>query len=612
MFLKAFCRVGVLLAMFCCMAGNALPQKKLSDYIYDSAKQLLASSAYDSAIVLFARSGVAAQKEHNALNTGNSFIGIGIANDRSGNYEVALQNYFTALKWYESINNKNKMAGTLKNIGNIYRVLRTYDKSQSFLQQALSLFNSIKDSTGASNVLNDMGLLNMATGSNHKAIANFKVILQQYGKYVKDEVRPFVLNNLGYTQVKVGDYEGAAISYRDAMKLFRQRNDQYGVGLVYGGIADMYVLQRMHAQAVDNANRSLAIAEQIKSKELQSMAYKSLADAYGSMADYEKANQYLQLHANLKDTLFKEESARKYAEMESKYQNEKKQKEISLLQKENIIKNSQLTNQKLTRNFLLLGLLLIVIIAASLYRGYRFKQRANKELNELNNQLDKANQSKTKLLGIISHDLRTPVSSLVTLLNLQRSNPQRFTKEEKEKYDNQIAESANNTLEAMEDILIWSKSQMESFVPFNETIYLYDFFDSVIHIHSTAAAAKNISLLNNCPGDLSLTTDPNFLKIILRNLVSNAVKFTPQNGTIQLSALKQNNTVHVYVKDNGPGIDEKHLATIFEWNSIRSDTSGLGLRLAKEFTEKLDGVIIVHSQLGEGTEFELKFEDRGS
>ena len=100
-----------------------------------------------------------------------------------------------------------------------------------------------------------------------------------------------------------------------------------------------------------------------------------------------------------------------------------------------------------------------------------------------------------------------------------------------------------------------------------------------------------------------LDTDPNFIRVILRNLVSNAIKFTPPGGTITLSGLSRDNKVLLRVKDTGPGLTKAGIANIFEWNSIRSDSSGLGLRLAREFAEKLGGAISVASTPGEGAEF---------
>ena len=298
----------------------------------------------------------------------------------------------------------------------------------------------------------------------------------------------------------------------------------------------------------------------------------------------------------------------KTTEADGYVENEKKQKEIILLKKDNAIKDLDISNQRRTRTFLIITLLLIIAIAAIIYRNYAAKQKLNKALNIANDKLNEANQSKTQLLSIITHDLRTPVSSLFNFLQLQKSSPNRLSAEQQEKFNNQINTSAENVLSTMEDVLVWSKSQMEKFEPVIEQENLNEFFDEILNLNKTAADNKNIQLLKECPPNLIINTDPNFLKIILRNLLSNAVKFTPSKGTIKLIAKKENEEVIIIVSDNGAGMSQEHVVNIFNWNSIRSDSSGLGLRLAREFTEKLQGAITVKSIEGEGTAFMLTFK----
>lgn len=607
--LKHFC---VLVFSFFILENTSAQKKSTREILYDSAKESLARNEYSKAIDWFNKCLPIAQKDKDSFLLGNTYVGIGIAYDRTGNYENALQNYFTALHWYESIDNKKKIGGTLKNIGNIYRVLKTYEKSFSFLNQALHEFDVIKDSTGASNVLNDIGILNMELDSNYKAIRYFKLVTDKYIKYVKPEVLPYVLNNLGFTMVRVGQINNASVYYQASLDSMQKRNDRYGIALLYGNLSELALKQHNPDKSLLYSKQGLDIAAQLNSKDLLAGAYKNMAVSYSALDNDKEANRFLLMYSNLKDTFFKEESAKKYAEMETKYQTEKKQTQISLLQKENIIKNTEITNQKLTRNFLLAGLALILIIALIIYKNYHAKQKINQELNYLNTKLDEANKAKTKLLGIISHDLRTPVSSLLSLLNLRRNNPKRFTEEEQDKYDKQIAASAGSTLEVMSDLLIWSKSQMESFTPYYEEIYMYDCFQEIIQLNALAASEKNIALINESPGTLTLCTDPNFLRIILRNLVSNAVKFTPQHGIIHLAGCRQQNNVQLSVKDNGPGMQPGQIETIFDWNSIRSDSSGLGLKLAKEFAENLQASIKVVSEINMGTEFILTFPVRSA
>lgn len=120
------------------------------------------------------------------------------------------------------------------------------------------------------------------------------------------------------------------------------------------------------------------------------------------------------------------------------------------------------------------------------------------------------------------------------------------------------------------------------------------------------AEERKLTVEINCPPDINLTTDINFLKIVLRN----AIKFTPAGGHIKISAVQDEELVHFSIADNGPGLSNELIENIFEWNSIRSDSSGLGLKLAKEFTARLEGTIKIDSALTTGTTFTISVPTR--
>jgi signal transduction histidine kinase len=391
-----------------------------------------------------------------------------------------------------------------------------------------------------------------------------------------------------------------------ALYAMQKLNSQYGVARIYINLGDLFNRQKKFSRALDYSMQGVTIAEEIGSKELLLIGYKNMALSYNALNNFKQGSYYLSKQLEVKDSIFEEESARSYAEMETRFQTERKAKEILLLQKENTIKNVALVAQQRAKYFLLIVLGLIGLVAVLLYRSALLKQRSNQSLGLLNAKLQESNHSKIKLLSILNHDLRSPVSNLFSFLHLKAEGAALSASAAAE-HDRKITQAAEQLLDAMEDVLVWSKSQMEHFTPVYETISLSLFLDEILSLHATAASNKNIQLIKDCPDHLSFHTDLNFLKIIVRNLTSNAIKFTPQGGTVRLQAAGLNGTLLFTVKDNGPGINIADQQSLFEWNSIRSDSSGLGLKLAKEFTEKLKGTITIQSQPGEGTLFILSF-----
>ena len=562
----------------------------------DSSNFITAKALYEQALAL-------AQKNKDSLTIGRALMGIGIVYDQKGQLEEGLKYYFAGYSIYEKIGNQSKSAGALKNIGNIYRMLKRYDNAYYYLQQALALQTSAKDSAGIGNVLNDIGLVYYDQDSTRKALAYFTTAKTQYGKYIRDEVMNDVLNNIALIYLKMNLYDDAFRYYELALQLMQKTNNRYGVGLVLGNIGYLNYQKGDYFNALKYHMQSLAIAREIKSNQLLQQSYGNLKKTYEALGDYKKAFGYQSAEMALNDTIYKAESIRNYEEMQAKYQYEKNQKEILLLHRDKQIAAIELSAQRRTKYFLLIGIGLSLILALSLYRSYLVKRNSNLELNRLNGQLAEANSSKTKLLSIISHDLRSPVSSLFNFLQLQKLNASKLLKEEREDVDRKIIQSAENLLEAMEDILIWSKSQMDLFKPQCEEVDAGEILDEIMSLHEQFAIAKNIELKKEPGMQPAFYTDPNFIKIILRNLVSNAIKFTPADGRVIIAARKENNTMFLTVKDTGVGIKQEDLKNIFEWNSIRSDSSGLGLKLAKEFTEKLGGKLLVESIVGQGTTF---------
>ncbi|MBE7170347.1 MAG: tetratricopeptide repeat-containing sensor histidine kinase [Williamsia sp.] len=582
-------------------------QQSSPDSIYFQAHQHITEGKYVEAIDLFKRYLKEIIPKKDSLKIGNAINGIGIAYDKSGNYEEALHNYYAARKCYEAVHNIKKEAGALKNIGNVYRELKNYGVSIGFFEQALQKLHKIQDSTAIANVFNDMGILYMDQDKNTAALKYFRTNIKHYLRYMRDEVKAYSYNNLAMILSRLGNYKESLNYFTVSLKLMEEKNDEYGIALILGNMADLYLKQGLVQRALQYSNQTLKISERLGSKELMLGAYKNMVDCYNSLHDYRRSNRYLLKQLDLKDTIYKSESARNYAELETRYRNEVQQKEILLLQQETTEKNTELSNQRRNRNLLIMISVFLIVLVASVYRNYVLKQRANKALNRLNADLDEANESKNKLFSIIAHDLRSPVSNLFNFLQLQKEYPGLLTSSQQEEANKQITAAAENVLEAMEDLLIWSKTQMDSFQPFNEKVALDGLFEGLIDLNTAAAVNKNIRLRKECPTGLSLVTDPNCLKVIIRNLVSNAIKFTPSNGEVVLSGARHQDLIYITVKDNGPGINSGDLANIFEWNSIRSDSSGLGLKLAKEFTEKLHGSIAVRSQINTGTEFVICF-----
>lgn len=346
-------------------------------------------------------------------------------------------------------------------------------------------------------------------------------------------------------------------------------------------------------KAVSLLSIALPVAKQF-SREDYSEGLKYLALSQKAVGNTAEALSDYSQYTNELDTLTKEKISRNLADEETRYETNQKEERIVTLSKENQLEVLQLQNAARTRLFLILGLAALGVIALLLYFIYRNKEKLNKILNERNNQLDilnhdlaLANDTKAKLFGIIGHDLRAPVSQIVQLLHLQKEKPDLLTNEARAKHEEKLKVASENVLETMEDLLLWSKSQMQHFTPQFRQIRIADVLNKEINLLKQQAEEKNIHINQQVQGTFTQTTDENFLSVIIRNLLQNAVKYSDNAGTITISA--NDNSISITNQAAKANADE--LNALLNSKQVDSKRSGLGLQIANDLVISLKAKI---------------------
>ena len=226
------------------------------------------------------------------------------------------------------------------------------------------------------------------------------------------------------------------------------------------------------------------------------------------------------------------------------------------------------------------------------------------------NSLKELIATKDKLFSIVAHDLRSPFNSIIGFSELLKENSNDILLEDSEQYIKIINSAAKNTLILLDNLLNWAKSQTGqlSFNP--EKILFSEVAQEIITLSKSIAKSKNIALECSCTDNLEIFVDVNMLNTVLRNLISNAIKFTNVGGHIKVSAALKQDHVEITISDNGIGIPKEKCNELF---SIASNTttpgtadengSGLGLVLCKEFIQKNNGDIWVESEENKGSNF---------
>lgn len=234
------------------------------------------------------------------------------------------------------------------------------------------------------------------------------------------------------------------------------------------------------------------------------------------------------------------------------------------------------------------------------------------ELRAKKDELQEAVDIKNKFISILAHDLKSPFNSLIGFSDLLKEEVENYPNENIKHFVNIIYDVSTNTYFFLEELLEWARTQQD-LVAFNpEKIQVIQIVDECISLLSNASKIKNIGLHSNISQDLYVFADRNMLKTILRNLISNAIKFTSKSGQIRILASIKQPYIEIIVSDTGIGMDTNTLESLFKIDKTKSVKgtegergTGFGLLLCKEFVEKHGGTISIKSELGIGSDFKI-------
>lgn len=355
-----------------------------------------------------------------------------------------------------------------------------------------------------------------------------------------------------------------------------------------------------YRRSINLLNQALPIAQQLN-KELYSNILQYLALDYKGLNNPATALQYYEQYSQLQDTISKQKVSRTFADLETHYQTAEKENQIASLDQQNKLSTLELKQAANTKTILVLGLVSLGIISLLLYFIYRNKERLNKLLNhqnkkldDLNRELSVANDTKAKLFGVISHDLRSPVSKIVQLLHLQKENSANLSDEIRAQYNERVNKASENVLETMEDILLWSKSQMSRFTPQYRQVKIKPVIEQEISLLEEQIREKNLRIYLNVSNLSEKNTDENFISVIFRNLLQNAITQCGNNDVITIDE-KEN---EIIISNPSANRTAEELNSFLQQNIVSSKYSGLGLQIVKDLSSQL-GIKIYYRQAGE-------------
>jgi signal transduction histidine kinase len=585
-----------------------------------------------------------ARETDNHVAEAKALIELGaIQLSRFGNQDRAMEYFINALTLADELRMDREKIFALLAMARIFEEVGNYTKSAELLKQAQQLRETEKDSDILLLILYETGRVNTAYGSLEEAIENYESVLNLATQLELPDAKADALFNLGQLYVlqkkydtaltihknalaiirsipdrskealslnKIGELyhfekndERAMANHQAALNIRRSLKDKAGLAESHNNIGLLYLEKKDFKNAIENLELALDEGNEVQKKEQIRRSYDYLSQCYKEKKDFKRALEYRELVQSMDEFIQSERNALKLAEVQNRYTLTKKEEEIGKLQLDREKRDQKIEEQEKERNFLILMITLGAIIVALVTSMYFLKRRLAKRLKE-------TNATKDKLFSIIGHDLKGPLNSLTAFASLMIHHGDTLSKEDIKMLSQDLDKSLKNLFALLENLLQWGRSQTGN-IDFNPEVFDLAIVLKENHeLLKVQAQTKNITIVNENEVALSVKAHQNSINTVVRNLISNAIKFTPKGGTILLSAERKNQHVMISVKDNGVGMNPQALKNLFQVGTKQSTLgtdkekgTGLGLILCKDFVEKNGGTIGVESKEGLGSRF---------
>ncbi|MBX2906878.1 MAG: tetratricopeptide repeat-containing sensor histidine kinase [Taibaiella sp.] len=551
-----------------------------------------------------------------------------------GNLSEAITHYTAALKSFEEQNKPEKAAVIYTTIAGLYNAQGETKKAKEMLLSSLALKTKLGDTDETAFDLSTLGEIYGREKDSATALGYLRRAESIFLKKGLHYELGSVYTNFANTYSHSYDFSHALEYHVRATQEFRMADNVQGQVISMGNVGGVYLgMAQLEAAAdgtgsmgnetqrglvpggkIANARKAIEYFEnavQLASKvglldEVVGFA-EGLAEAYSLVGDNARALEAYKQFSKAKDSLNARANNERLLMLETRFETREKDKQIAY-QKHQLEYNRNLN--------LLLGvsILLAVTIAILIYASQRKTSRLNREISARKAELEQLNEVKNKLFGVISHDLRTPVNSLITFTQLLEHG--NLPQEKLIAYTSTLKGTLTQTAGLMENLLNWARTQMQGYKPVLERFDLADVAQKVMELQQGDAMKKELNLNNFVPTGSLVIGDINMTELLLRNLVSNAIKYTATGGNIEMEATHQGAYYYLTMRDTGKGMTPEVVSQFNNGGEPKAFQStpgtnkehgtGLGLMLCKTFATLMNGKITATSEMGKGSTFILQ------
>lgn len=531
----------------------------------------------------------------------------------NGAYEKALEYIFKARDSYRKADFREGEAWVLYLIGMLYDNTGLYEEALDSYQESLAIYYELaqKDGImgGVAICLDQLASVSLKMKDIHRAREYNREALELHRQGDSKHGLSTSLKYLADIEYADGNYDEALQVLDSALNIKKVINNVAGFASVYELYGMIFSAKKEYGRALDSLKIGREYAE--RNNQLRHMADISghLSTIHYHLGNYHEAYNLKSRQVAISDSIYSIATPRKLLQSEELLQIESQEKQIRELEQENRLRELSLTREAVIRRYLTGIIILSLIILGMFIYMYFMTRKANRELLESKKRVDSLNATKDKFFSIIAHDLRSPLSSILGLSSLLLQRQHSLNPDDREKLLAAINESAQNSFRLLDSLLEWARTQSGAISFDPQHISLKESVEEVIRLLTPQANEKNITLEFHAD-DFLLHADKNMLHTILRNLISNAIKYSYSGDKVSIGAKEKEDRIWISIQDSGIGIPEtaqKELFSVSDSYRIAGTAgekgSGLGLMICKEFVEKHSGHIGLESVQGQGTTF---------
>ena len=542
----------------------------------------------------------------------------------SGNYGKAMERFTMAWEMFDESGEKAGKVFALNGLGLIYLTEGDFDQAIQLWKQCLEINSVLEDSISMAKNLFNMGIGYSELDQHDKSYASYTGALNLLEGNEGHLLNLMVKNRIAKHFFDIGDFQPSLDYYLEVLENVATIST-WEKAYAYTGLGEVYLGMSDRQKAEEYGKKGYDAAKEIGAHWDLERVTLLLSKLYHENGDLSNALFFTQQNKVHSDSLYSSSKNRQISRLQLKVSQEENKK----LHAENQANLQKVKFQNIALLLALVGLLVLGVLIFVFSKNIKLKEQFNSELKEKNRSIEfqkeqinkqnasllAINQTKDKLFSILSHDLRSPIHSILQILEMNQLGY--FDEIDKNEAMDLLYKQVSQTDRMLNDLLKWANEQTDNIHPRFSAVDAGQVIEELIAVYEFQAKAKNIQVHHHPKQLSSLWVDINQFRIVFQNLLHNAMKFTPAFGDISIFYEEDIYTVTIHLRDSGGGMDEQSMLSFTGKKEVRMHShvgtaeekgSGLGLLLVRQFVAQNKGTIHLSNFPGKGTEFIVSFQ----